>query len=82
MHAQVQKWGNSLAICLPDELADEIGLEVGHAVEMQFVDGEIRIKRARQRKPYDLDEMLASVPDDYEPEEWDTGPAVGNEVWW
>ena len=82
MLTKVQKWGGSLAICIPNELADEIGLDFGHAVDMQCVDGEIRIKRARKRKRYDLDKLLASVPDDYDEGEWDTGPPVGNEVWW
>lgn len=82
MLIKVQKWGDSLAICIPEELAEEAGLEVGSEVEIRVVNGEIRIKRARKRKRYDLDELLASVPDDYEPEEWDVGPAVGNEIWW
>ena len=66
---------------IPKALAEEAGLDFGHAVDMQCVDGEIRIKRARKRKRYDLDKLLASVPDDFEPEEWDIGPPVGNEVW-
>ena len=82
MRATIQKWGNSLAVLIPEAIAEEAGLDFGHAVELRIVDGEIRIKRARQSKRYDLDELLASVPDDFEPEEWDTGPAVGNEVWW
>lgn len=82
MVTKIEKWGESLAIRIPDELAAEAGLNVGHAVEMRLVDGEIRIKRARIRKRYDLDELLASVPDDFEPEEWDIGPPVGNEIWW
>lgn len=82
MLIKVQKWGDSLAICIPEELAEEAGLEIGQAVEMRLVNGEIRIRRARKRKRYDLDELLASVPDDFEPGEWDVGPAVGNEIWW
>ncbi len=81
MSARIKKWGNSLAICIPDALADEIGLEVGSEVELRVVDGEIRIRKRRSKR-YDLDELLASVPDDFEPEEWDTGPPVGNEIWW
>ncbi|MDE2777782.1 MAG: AbrB/MazE/SpoVT family DNA-binding domain-containing protein [Chloroflexota bacterium] len=81
MVTKIQKWGNSRAVRIPKAIADEAGLDIGHAVDMDLVDGEIRIKRARKRKRYNLDEMLASVPDDFEPEEWDTGPPVGNEVW-
>jgi len=81
MRTTIEKWGNSLAICIPQELADKIGLEVGNEVELRVANGELLIKR-RRRIHYDLDALLASVPDDFEPEEWDTGPPVGNEVWW
>lgn len=81
MLTTVSKWGNSRALRIPKAIAEEAGLDFGCAVDIQCVDGEIRIKRARKRKRYDLDEMLASVPDDFEPEEWDIGPPVGNEVW-
>ena len=80
MLTKVQKWGNSRALRIPKALAEEAGLDVGTAVDMLVVDGEIRIRPVRKKR-YDLDELLASIPDDYEPEEWDTGPPVGNEVW-
>ncbi|MYD10693.1 MAG: AbrB/MazE/SpoVT family DNA-binding domain-containing protein [Chloroflexi bacterium] len=81
MLTKIQKWGSSLAIRIPKALADEAGLEQGKPVELRYEDGELRIKTRRRRR-YDLDEMLASVPEDFEPEEWDTGPPVGNEIWW
>jgi antitoxin MazE len=81
MVTKIQKWGNSLAVRIPKALAEEAGLEQGKQVNVRFEDGELRIRK-RRRKRYDLDEMLASVPDDYDEGEWDTGPAVGNEVWW
>lgn len=80
MLTKVQKWGNSLALRIPKALAEEAGLEQGKQVRIRFEDGELRIAK-RRRKRYDLDELLASVPDDFEPEEWDIGPPVGNEVW-
>ena len=80
MLAKVSQWGNSLALRIPKALADEAGLERGKQVTIRYEDGELRISK-RRRKRYDLDELLASVPDDFEPEEWDIGPPVGNEVW-
>ena len=82
MAITIQKWGNSRAVRIPKAIAEEAGLDIGQAVDLQLVNGELRIRRARKRKRYDLDELLASVPDDFEPEEWDVGPAVGNEIWW
>ena len=58
----------------------EAGLEQGNPVDLRYEDGELRIRK-RARKRYDLDEMLASVPDDFDEGEWDIGPPVGNEVW-
>ncbi len=80
MQATVRKWGNSLALRIPKALAEEAGLERDKPVSIRFEQGELRIK-ARRTKRYDLDELLASVPDDFEPEEWDIGPPVGNEIW-
>ncbi len=81
MLTTIQKWGNSRAVRIPKALAVEAGLELGTKVEIMSVDGELRIVPVEEDY-YDLDELLASVPDDYEPEEWDVGPAVGKEVWW
>ncbi len=81
MLTTIQKWGNSRAVRIPKALAVEVGLELGTKVEIMSVDGELRIVPVEEDH-YDLDELLASVPDDYEPEEWDVGPAVGKEVWW
>ena len=81
MLTTIQKWGNSRAVRIPKALAVEVGLELGTKVEIMSVDGELRIVPVEEDY-YDLDELLASVPEDYEPEEWDVGPAVGKEVWW
>ena len=80
MLAKVSPWGNSLALRIPKALADEAGLERGKQVTIRYEGGELRII-AVEEPYYDLDELLASIPDDYEPEEWDIGPPVGNEVW-
>ena len=64
MLTKVQKWGNSRAVRIPRAIAEEAGLDFDCAVDIECVNGEIRIKRARKRKRYDLDELLASVPDD------------------
>ena len=80
MLTKVQKWGNSLAVRIPKALAEEAGLKQGKPVDVQCMNGELRIRK-RRRKRYDLDELLASVPDDYDEGEWDIGPPVGNEIW-
>ena len=79
MITRVQNWGNSLACRIPKALAEEIGLVNDTPVDIRLVDGEIRIKPKRKKR-YDLDELLASVPEGGLQEEWSTGPPVGNEV--
>ena len=66
MMTKVQKWGNSLAVRIPKALAEEAGREQGKPVDLRYEDGEVRI-RTRGRRRYVLDELLASVPDDFEP---------------
>ncbi len=79
MLTTIQKWGNGLGLRIPKALAEEAGLEQDKSVEVLCENGELRIRK-RGRKRYDLDELLDSVPDDFEPEEWDIGPPIGNEV--
>ena len=78
--ASVAKWGDSLAVRIPSALAKEAGLERGKLIDIHYTDGELRIRK-RDRKRYSLEELLASVPDDYDEGEWDTGSMVGNEAW-
>ena len=80
MLVTIQKWGNGPGVRIPKALAEEAGLEVGIEVELLAEDGELHITTWRSKR-YDLDEMLASVPDDFDDGEWDTGPPVGKEVW-
>lgn len=81
MVTKIQKWGNSLALRIPTALAEEAGLEQGKPVDVRYVNGELRIRK-RRRKRYNREEMLASVPDDFDEGEWDIGPPVGHEIWW
>ncbi len=80
MFVEIETWGNSLAIRIPEDFALKRGLKVGSQVRL-VVDNTSSGIKLRKRPRYTLEELLASVPDDYELEEWDTGPPVGREVW-
>jgi antitoxin MazE len=80
MKASVQKWGNSLALRLPKAFAAEAGLGENTQVELSLREGEIVI-RPLPRPRLTLDELLRGVTDENIHGEWDTGPAVGKEVW-
>lgn len=80
MAATVAKWGNSLAIRIPQHLAKEIHLTEGVEVELAVIDGSLVIK-PKTRKRYSLDELIDAITPDNVHGEIDTGIAVGNEVW-
>jgi antitoxin MazE len=80
MKTHVQKWGNSLALRIPKSMAADVGLHADAAVELSLVDGRLVVEPIRP-EPLTLGQLLSQVTDDNVPGEWDTGPAVGKEIW-
>lgn len=80
MVGNVAKWGNSLAVRIPQHLAKEIGLSDGAEVEIVAIDGNLTIVPRRQ-KQYSLDELIAGITPENRHAEIDTGVAVGEEIW-
>ncbi len=80
MKARVQKWGNSLAVRIPKSFAIEARLTENTPIELSLVDGKVIVQPIAQPQPT-LDELLRGVTDENLHDEWDTGPAVGKEVW-
>jgi antitoxin MazE len=80
MKTRVQKWGNSLALRIPKSFAAEAGLHADAAVELSLVEGRLVVQPIRPQ-PLTLEELLQGITDENLPGEWDTGPAVGREVW-
>lgn len=82
MVTTVQKWGNSQGIRLSKDVLSSLHLAVGDAVEVSVADGLLTVTPVRSvRGRYNIDDLMALVPDDYEPEEPAWGPPVGREVW-
>ncbi|MBD2362733.1 AbrB/MazE/SpoVT family DNA-binding domain-containing protein [Anabaena sp. UHCC 0399] len=80
MVANVAKWGNSLAIRIPQNLAKEIHLTEGVEVELAVIDGSLVIKPIN-RKRYSLDELIDAITPENLHGEINSGIAIGNEVW-
>jgi antitoxin MazE len=80
MVATVAKWGNSLAIRLPQHLVKEIQLAEGVEVDLVVVDGNLVVK-PRTRKRYSLEEMVSAITPENLHTEVESGSAVGNEAW-
>ncbi|MEK3937074.1 AbrB/MazE/SpoVT family DNA-binding domain-containing protein [Sporosarcina sp. FSL W7-1349] len=68
----VQKWGNSLGIRIPKEVADWIGIDQGSELELHVSGREsITLKPKRPRKKYTLEELLAQITPENRHEEID-----------
>jgi antitoxin MazE len=80
--ATIGKWGRSLAVRLPPEVAQAAGIRDGGRVDIEAQDGAIVIRAAVPR--FTLDELFAGKS----PAEWreayagafDWGPDVGREI--
>ena len=80
--AVVGRWGKSLAVRIPSEVADAAGIAEGERVDVQTHDAEIVIRRTSPR--FTLEELFRGKT----PEEWralyagayDWGPDVGREI--
>jgi len=80
MVATVTKWGNSLAVRIPQHLAKEIHISEGSEIDITVVDGSLVVK-PRNRRRYSLDELLQEINAENLHTEIDSGLKVGNEVW-
>ncbi len=80
MKTRIQKWGNSLALRIPKSFALETGLDQDALVDVVLVDGKL-IVTPLQRSSFSLEQLLAGITDQNQHTEYDTGEAVGNEVW-
>ena len=80
MVTTIAKWGNSLAIRIPQNLAKEINLAEGSEVKLVLIDGKLTIEPITRRR-YSLEELIEAMTPENVHTEIDTGVAVGNEVW-
>ncbi|MEG4045576.1 AbrB/MazE/SpoVT family DNA-binding domain-containing protein [Microcoleus sp. Pol17_C1] len=80
MVATIAKWGNSLAIRIPQNLAKEINLAEGSEVKLVLIDGKLTIEPITRRR-YSLEELIEAMTPENVHTEIDTGVAIGNEVW-
>ncbi len=80
MVATIAKWGNSLAIRIPQNLAKEINLAEGSEVKLVLIDGKLTIEPIVRRR-YSLEELIEAMTPENVHTEIDSGVAIGNEVW-
>jgi antitoxin MazE len=77
MRARVSKWGNSLAIRLPQAAVKSLHVREGEQVELSIKGDRLEIRAARPR--YRLADLIAQITQDNQPEVIDV-PPVGEEA--
>ncbi|HEV3164141.1 MAG TPA: AbrB/MazE/SpoVT family DNA-binding domain-containing protein [Isosphaeraceae bacterium] len=80
MRAQIQKWGNSLALRIPKALAAEVKIGQGAVVDLTLIEGQLVIKPVRDTS-FTLEHLLAGVTDQNLHGEVPTGKPAGRETW-
>lgn len=53
---RISKWGSSLAVRIPQHIADDVGIKEGTPIELSLDNGVLRIRKTEPN----LDEMIAS----------------------
>jgi len=76
-HAQIVRWGNSLAVRIPKPVAEEAGVQEGDPIVIEAAEGHIRLRR-KQRIPT-LKELVAQITPENRYAETVTGRALGKE---
>ena len=79
MQTVVKKWGNSLALRLPQTMAADLKLEEGAAVSMTLEDHALVVRPVRKR--YRLQDLLDMTPSEAKRGEANWGEAKGGEEW-
>jgi|SRR5215210_2707494 antitoxin MazE len=84
MRAKLARWGNSLALRLPAEVVRDFGLKEGQVVELTPNKPKIEIGTERPVvngiPVYALEELVAEMKPENEPEMVDWGPDRGSEI--
>ncbi len=82
---KVKKWGNSLGVRIPKNIAETGRLKVDQEVNIEAVDGKIIITPLAEVKKYSLTELLDKCPPDSlvlddEDKRWLNEKPVGREI--
>ena len=78
MQVQVSRWGNSLGLRIPKDVADRVGLRPGSRVEVETEGDRVIISPARSR--YRLSDLLQGITPEAMRDAFDWGPDRGREI--
>ena len=82
MATKVQKWGNSLAVRIPDDVVEEAGFIPGYEVTVKNVRNSVVITPivTKKRRPT-LDELVDRIKPHQLHKAVDWGKPMGKEIW-
>jgi antitoxin MazE len=78
MQVQIAKWGNSLGLRVPKEIATRVGLREGARVELEAKGDKIVVSVARPI--FTLEELLVGMTPEAMHEAFEWGPDAGREI--
>jgi antitoxin MazE len=78
MKARIARWGNSLGVRIPSDIAGRVGLTDGATVEIEAKGDRVVISPARPR--YKLEELLDGMTPNEARKAFDWGPDRGREI--
>jgi antitoxin MazE len=79
MIVQFAKWGNSVAVRIPNAFARQIHAIEGTTADLSIENGKLVIAPIGEMPVYDLAELVSGMTSENLHGETDTGFAVGNE---
>ena len=78
MKSTVKRWGNSLAVRLPKDLAQTLEIGEGSTLTLEIVEGGLLLRRSSK---LELEALLEGVTRETIHAETDWGEPVGREAW-
>ena len=78
MTVALKKWGNSLALRIPKDIANTLLVENNSIMELNIANGVLIVK---PKKSNLLEELVSQISSENLHKEIDTGRSVGNEEW-
>ncbi len=79
MIVRIEKWGNSLAIRIPEEIVKSLNLKEDMSIKIEVKDGGLAMRRPA-RLEYSLKELVAQITPQNLHGETDWDPPIGREV--
>jgi len=78
MTVALKKWGNSLALRIPKDIAKTLSIEYNSMMELEIVDEALVLK---PKKSTLLEDLVSQINSQNLHSEVSTGKSVGNEEW-